>query len=58
VTVGGVSVPVIYAGKQGAFAGLDQVNFQLPASLAGKGVVTIQLTAAGIPANPVTIAIQ
>jgi uncharacterized protein (TIGR03437 family) len=58
VTVGGISVPVLYAGPQGSFAGVDQVNVQLPASLAGKGNVNIQLTAAGIPANSVQITIQ
>jgi uncharacterized protein (TIGR03437 family) len=34
------------------------VNVQLPASLAGKGNVTIQLTANGLAANPVNITIQ
>jgi uncharacterized protein (TIGR03437 family) len=58
VTVGGITVPVLYAGPQGSFPGLDQVNVQLPASLAGKGNVNIQLTAAGIPANSVQITIQ
>jgi uncharacterized protein (TIGR03437 family) len=46
-----ISVPVSYPGPQGAFVGLDQVNVQLPASLAGKGNVTIQVTANGIAAN-------
>jgi uncharacterized protein (TIGR03437 family) len=38
--------------------GLDQVNVQLPSSLAGKGNVTILLTASGLAANPVNITIQ
>jgi uncharacterized protein (TIGR03437 family) len=58
VTVGGISVPVSYAGPQGGFVGLDQVNAQLPASLAGKGNVTIQVTASGIAANAVNITFQ
>jgi uncharacterized protein (TIGR03437 family) len=37
---------------------VDQVNVQLPASLAGSGTVAIQLTASGIAANTVQIAIQ
>jgi uncharacterized protein (TIGR03437 family) len=58
VTVGGVNATVVYAGPQGNFAGLDQVNVQLPASLAGKGNVNVQLTASGIAANAVQITIQ
>ncbi len=58
VTVGGVSAPVTYFGPQGAYPGLDQVNVLLPASLAGKGNVTIQLTAGGVAANPAEVTIQ
>jgi uncharacterized protein (TIGR03437 family) len=57
VTVNGVSTPVLYAGY-GGYTGVDQVNVQLPASLAGSGTVAIQLTASGIAANTVQIAIQ
>ncbi len=57
VTVGGASVPVAYAGSSG-YAGVDQVNVQLPASLAGKGNVPVQLTAGGASANTVTVTIQ
>ncbi|MDQ6706766.1 MAG: hypothetical protein M3Z85_12420, partial [Acidobacteriota bacterium] len=57
-TVAGIDVPVLYAGPQGGFACLDQVNIQLPASLAGKGNVNIQLTAGGIASNPVQVTIQ
>jgi uncharacterized protein (TIGR03437 family) len=58
LSIGGTHVPVAFAGSQGGFAGLDQVNALLPASLVGKGDVTIQLTANGIAANPVNITIQ
>jgi uncharacterized protein (TIGR03437 family) len=58
VTVNGVNAPVQYAGPQLSFPGLDQVNVLLPASLAGKGNVNIQLTASGVAANPVQITIQ
>jgi uncharacterized protein (TIGR03437 family) len=37
---------------------LDQANVELPASLAGRGKVTIQLTAEGLAANAVNITIQ
>ena len=57
VTVNGVNTPVLYAGIS-VYPGVDQVNVQLPASLAGAGTVTLQLTAAGIAANTVQIAIQ
>jgi uncharacterized protein (TIGR03437 family) len=57
VTVNGVSAPVLYAGNSG-FTGVDQINVQLPASLAGAGTVAVQVTASAIPANAVQIAIQ
>ena len=58
VTIGGLDATVHYVGPQGQYAGLDQVNVQIPPALAGKGNVTIQLTANGIAANPVDITIQ
>jgi uncharacterized protein (TIGR03437 family) len=57
VTVYGVSAQVVYAGSSG-FTGVDQINVLLPASLAGSGTVALQVTAAGIAANAVQIAIQ
>jgi uncharacterized protein (TIGR03437 family) len=57
VTVNGVSTPVLYAGNAG-YEGVDQVNVLLPASLAGSGTVALQLTASGISANTVQIALQ
>jgi uncharacterized protein (TIGR03437 family) len=57
VTVGGLSVPVLYGGPGGS-SGLDQLNIQLPASLAGQGNVNVRMTAAGVVANPVQITIQ
>lgn len=56
--VGGVAVPIPYAGPQGTFLGLDQVNLLLPRTLQGRGGATIQLTADGRAANPLTIEIQ
>jgi uncharacterized protein (TIGR03437 family) len=43
VLVGGVPAPVTYAGPQNQFAGLDQINVRLPASLAGRGNVNIEV---------------
>jgi len=50
-----VDLPVLYAGAQGTLAGLDQVNAQLPQSLAGRGEVDVMLTVDGKPANTVRV---
>jgi uncharacterized protein (TIGR03437 family) len=54
------SAPVTYAGQQGTYAGLDQVNLQLPSALASlaPGTIVLQLTVDGQPSNQVTLAIQ
>jgi uncharacterized protein (TIGR03437 family) len=57
-TVGGRGVSVLYSGTQQQYPGLDQVNLALPQSLAGSGTVTVQITAGGMAANAVTIAIR
>jgi uncharacterized protein (TIGR03437 family) len=57
-TIGGVNAPVLFAGPQGGFAGLDQVNVQVPAGLAGKGNVSVQLNVSGVAANPVQVTVQ
>lgn len=41
VTVGGVESPPLYAGRQGGFAGLDQLNIELPRNLTGRGRLDI-----------------
>jgi uncharacterized protein (TIGR03437 family) len=56
-TVNGVSVTA-EAAAQGTYAGLDQVNLQLPSNLAGAGSVNIVITVDGQPANIVTATIQ
>jgi uncharacterized protein (TIGR03437 family) len=58
VTIGNQSVPVIYAGAQGQYEGFDQMNVQLPSSLAGAGVVNVVATVNGVQTNPVQIQIQ
>jgi uncharacterized protein (TIGR03437 family) len=55
--IGGQNVVVDYAGAQGSFAGLDQVNLELPRSLKGMGTVAISLTVDGKTANALTIAV-
>ena len=58
VTIGGASAKVLFAGPQGTFAGLDQVNVQVPRSLAGRGSVDIVLAADGKTANTVRVTIK
>ncbi len=58
VTIGGQPASVAYFGAHTVYPGLDQVNVLLPRSLVGRGLVTVQLTADGIAANPVQIAVK
>ncbi len=54
-TVGGVAVPVDYAGNQNFYIGVDQVNLHLPKSLAGRGDVDVNLLIEGRAANTVKV---
>jgi uncharacterized protein (TIGR03437 family) len=58
VSVGGSTVTALYVGTQGVYPGLDQVDLPLPATLAGKGSVNVQFTAAGVASNSVQIVVQ
>ena len=58
VAIGGASAKVSYAGPQGFFVGLDQVNVLVPRSLQGRGEVNIALTADGKSANVVKVTIK
>lgn len=54
--VHGSPVPVTYAGAQGQFQGMDQVNIgPLPASLNGTGEVSVVLMVDGQTSNAVTV---
>lgn len=53
--VGGVDVQVIYAGAQGGFVGMDQVNILLPRSLAGRGEVDVVVLIDGKLSNVVKV---
>ena len=55
IQIGGVNAPVTYAGPQGQYPGLDQVNVPLARSFAGAGQVSVKFTADGVAANAVTI---
>jgi hypothetical protein len=52
-TVNGISVPAVHA-AQPEYAGLDQINLEIPRSLAGAGQVTIVITVDGRASNAVT----
>jgi uncharacterized protein (TIGR03437 family) len=53
-----VDSSVQYAGQQGYYVGLDQVNVLLPRTLAGKGLVDVVMTVDGKTANTVTVQIR
>ena len=56
--VGNSNVEVLYAGDQGFYAGVDQVNIRLPRSLSGSGEIPIAINVDGIAANPIKINIK
>ncbi|HEY4363523.1 MAG TPA: hypothetical protein VGN17_21330 [Bryobacteraceae bacterium] len=58
VTINGVNAPVLFVGAQGSVPGLDQVNVQIPSSLAGTGNANVQLTAGTAVANQVQVTIK
>ncbi len=51
VKIGGIDVQVQYAGPQGEYAGMDQVNVRLPRSPAGHDQARVDLTVDGQVAN-------
>jgi len=55
ITMGGMNFPIDYAGPQGQFVGLDQVNVPLSHALAGRGAVDVVLTVDSKPANTVQL---
>ena len=58
-TIGGVSVPVSYAGTQSQYPGVDQVNIgPLPQALVGMGQVDVIVYIDGVPANTVQLSFQ
>ena len=58
VRIGGVPAPVVYAGAQGDFAGLDQINVKIPRALVGRGEATVIFSIAGRSSTPVTVNIR
>jgi uncharacterized protein (TIGR03437 family) len=58
VDIQGLNAPVSSAGPVSGIDGLDQVMILVPRALAGAGEVSIVVTAAGITANTVYLAVQ
>lgn len=58
VKIGGFDVPVEYAGGQGFYAGLDQLNVRLTRSLIGRGEAAIEFIVDGKIANTVNVKIR
>ncbi len=56
--LGSVTVPALYAGTQPSYEGFDQINFRIPRSLAGKGTVSLLLTADNATSNSVTLSFR
>jgi len=55
---GGTNAEVLYAGSQGSFVGLDQINLRLPRTLIGRGDIDVQLTVDGVQANTVRVSVK
>ena len=58
VTIGGVPATVLYAGPQGGYPGLDQINVLIPQSLAGSKQVDVELKVSTDSANVVQLVFQ
>lgn len=55
VKVGNLFLPVEYAGPQGGYAGLDQLNVRLPRNLIGRGETAVEVIVDGQSANAVKV---
>jgi uncharacterized protein (TIGR03437 family) len=51
VTIGGIPVDVMWSGNAPGYAGLQQINIALPASMAGVGRAPIMVTSGGQTSN-------
>jgi uncharacterized protein (TIGR03437 family) len=58
VFVGGERLPVLYAGSQGTFTALDQINVTLPPRLRGAGPVAMRVVVEGLSSNTVTVTLN
>jgi uncharacterized protein (TIGR03437 family) len=58
VKIGNLDSQVLYAGAQGTYPGLDQVNVALPAALKGRGQQVVTITVNGQATNMGQLAFQ
>jgi uncharacterized protein (TIGR03437 family) len=58
VRMGAAVLPVLFAGPQPQYPGLDQVNFRLPRDLAGSGVLPVSVLVDNILTNRVLVQIR
>jgi uncharacterized protein (TIGR03437 family) len=58
MTIGTTNVTPLFVGAQGSLDGLDQVNLQIPASMAGAGEVNLTFTLDGKTSNAVRLKIK
>ncbi len=56
--IGGVPVEITYAGAQGSFAGLDQINIPLTREMIGRGELDVVLIVDGRKTNAVRVHIK
>ncbi len=57
-TIGGVDAPVSFAGLTPTFAGLYQVNVQVPHAATPGSAVPLKISVGGVASNTVTIVVQ
>ena len=55
VIIGGVDAPILFAGAQPDFVGLDQINVPIPISLKGRGLVDLTVVINGVSSNTLQI---
>jgi uncharacterized protein (TIGR03437 family) len=58
ITLGGTNITPMFVGAQGTLEGLDQANFQVPQSLAGRGEIDLIITTDNKPSNMVKFRIR
>jgi uncharacterized protein (TIGR03437 family) len=57
-TINGQTLPILFAGAQPTFVGLDQINVPLPRSFAGTGSATVVVQVDGQTSNSVNVVFQ
>jgi uncharacterized protein (TIGR03437 family) len=58
VKIGNITAPLYYAGPQGFYPGLDQVNAALPSALRGRGQLVVTVTVNGQATNMAQLAFK